>query len=132
MKNKTLEAIRDGLQTQLNEIEVTIESLRKDLSDAKSTKRQVNAALKALGTPAEGTNKPAPKKRQVKQAMDKLLTDNDGQLPKADIEGLIAEKLATEEGCSAMGLALRLRELLATEEYREVDGVVSFKATLSS
>ncbi len=126
MKITSLESIRNGLVTQLNELDIEFKEKQMQLDELKGTRRQVAAAIKALGGSrlVSEAAKPAPKKKQVQQAIDELLTDNQGQIASDDLETLVAEKLATEQGCSAMGLALRMREVLALDDYLVRNGFV--------
>lgn len=126
MKSPSIESIRNGLTTQLDELDCNINSISLQLKECRATRRQIASAIKALGgnEPLGGNLKPAPKKKQVKQAVDELLADNEGQIAGEDLEALVAEKLAAEQGCSAMGLALRMREVLADQDYTITDGQV--------
>lgn len=126
MKNLSIESIRSGLVSQLEEIDRDLQKSQVLLNELKSTRRQVAAAIKALGGTDEtsGNSKPAPKKKQVQQAINELLAGNSGAIITEDLEGLVAGKLAREEGCSAMGLALRMREVLSSGDYAMADGKV--------
>lgn len=133
MKNLSIESIRSGLVSQLEEIDHDLQNQQAQLNELKSTRRQVAAAIKALGgTDAmSGNNKPAPKKKQVQQAVNELLADNSGEIIAEDLEALVAGKLSAEQGCSAMGLALRMREVLSSGDYVTTDGNVQLQARSS-
>lgn len=120
----SLETIRSGLTSQLAEIDHDLQTAESRVSEMKSTRRQVAAAIRALGGPGADSAKPAPKKAQVRDAIRGLLGQNGGTIDAHDLEGLVADKLASEQGCSAMGLALRMREVLATDEFTTDDGQV--------
>lgn len=121
----SLESIRAGLAAQLTEVDRELAGLSERGAELKQTRRQLTQAINALGSnAAAAVVKPAPKKRQVAAALRQLLADNGGRIPLEDLEGLVAEKLATDHGCSAMGLALRMREALASDEYDCSDGCV--------
>lgn len=117
MKN-SLESISSGLVAQLTEIDRELQSASQRVVELKATRRKVVAAVKALDV-EEGTSttKPAPKKAQVRQAICDLLADNGGAIVAEDLEDLVAQKLADDHGCSAMGLALRMREALTTDQF---------------
>ncbi len=122
----TIETLRSGLASQLAELDRELEAANEQVIQLKSSRRQVAAAIKALGdrdASAEPTS-PAPKKLQVREAIEKLLADNGGAIITEDLEPLVAEKIATDYGCSAMGLALRMREVLTSDEFSVIDGRV--------
>jgi hypothetical protein len=123
----SLETIRTGLTSQLAEVQRDLEAVERQVADLKSTRRQVTAAIRALGGQGPGVVKPAPKKAQVRAAILELLNDNNGAIDGDDLEALVAEKLAGDQGCSAMGLALRMREVLATNEFMTQNDLVRLK-----
>lgn len=118
----SLESIRSGLTSQLADLDRDLQAAETQVSDLKSTRRQVTAAIRALGGPGANGAKPAPKKAQVREAIRDLLDNNGGTVDACDLEGLVSDKLASEQGCSAMGLALRVREVIATDEFTVTDG----------
>lgn len=120
----SIETIRGGLQTQLDELDRELQAAEAKVAGLKATRRQVANAIRAFGDHDVARAKPAPRKAQVRTAILDLLSDNKGVIEAGDLEALVAEKLATEAGCSAMGLALRMREVLASEEFVVADGLV--------
>lgn len=118
----SLESILVGLTAQLAEIDVDLQGSEARTTKLKATRRQVVAAIRALR--GDNADRPAPKKAQVRAAIVELLSDNEGVIDANDLEALVAEKLAADSGCSAIGLALRMREVLASEEFAVVDGSV--------
>jgi hypothetical protein len=121
----SIDTIRSGLVVQLNEINGDLLAAIARVKELRTARRQVLVAVKALGgeTNAEPA-RPAPKKAQVRQAVEQLLADNGGAVAADDLEGLVADKLAAEAGCSAMGLALRMREVLSEDGFAVSGGQV--------
>ncbi|TWT86731.1 hypothetical protein Mal64_35600 [Pseudobythopirellula maris] len=120
----SLETIRNGLTSQLADLDRDLQAAETQVSELKSTRRQVAAAIRALGGQGSDTAKPAPKKAQVRDAVRELLDQNGGAIDADDLEALVADKLASEQGCSAMGLALRMREVLAADDFTAESGRV--------
>lgn len=120
----SLETIRSGLTSQLADLDRDLQAAETQVRELKSTRRQVTAAIRALGGQGADSAKPAPKKAQVRDAIRELLDQNGGTIDADDLEGLVTDKLASEQGCSAMGLALRMREVLATDEFTVASGQV--------
>ncbi|TWT43472.1 hypothetical protein [Botrimarina hoheduenensis] len=125
----SLETIRNGLTAQLADLERDLQAAEARVNELKSTRRQVVAAIRALGGQGSESPKPAPKKAQVRMAVRDLLDSNGGAIDTDDLEGLVADKLANEQGCSAMGLALRMREVLATDEFIAASGQIRLSPT---
>lgn len=113
----TLDTIRNGLTSQLADLDRDLQAAEAQVRELKRTRRQVTAAIRALGGEGCDSPKPAPKKAQVRDAIRELLDQNGGVIDADDLEGLVTDKLASEQGCSAMGLALRMREVLASGEF---------------
>lgn len=127
----SLETIRTGLTAQLAEVQSDLQTAERQVVDLKSTRRQVTAAIRALGGQGAEPSKPAPKQAQVRLAILDLLDSNHGVIDSDDLEALVAEKLAGEQGCSAMGLALRMKEVLSTNEFTTSNGQVRTQPTAS-
>lgn len=120
----SLETIRNSLTAQLSELDRDLQKAEVRVGELKSTRRQVTTAIRALGGRGADSVRPAPKKTQVRTAILDLLEDNGGTIDANDLEALVSEKLAREQGCSAMGLALRMREVLGTDEFITTNGEV--------
>lgn len=119
----TIEALVRGLTEQLAEIDTDLVSLKTKIRELKASRRQVAAALRAIGgVDSSGRpSRPAPTKKQVMRVLRALMAENDGAVPVAELETLVAKRLSNRDGCSAAGLALRLRECFKSGAFA-VDG----------
>lgn len=117
-----IKSLRSETITQLGEIDRDLTTAVARVTSLKVARRKAAKSLKALDDIEAG--KPAPKQAQVQLAIEQLLIENGGAVAAEDLEGLVAEKLDREEGCSAMGLALRLREIMATNKFVTIEGEV--------
>lgn len=124
----SIETIRGGLQTQLDELDRELQAADARVTELKATRRQVANAIRAFGDHDASRSKPAPTQAQVRATVLDLLATNGGAIDQADLIDLVAERVGHEHGCSAMGLALRMREVLASEEFVVTDGLVRRRA----
>lgn len=124
----SIESIRDGLQAQLAGLDRELQAAGAKVAELKATRRKVANAIRAFGDQDAAATKPAPSQAQVKAAVLGLLESNNGAIERAELDDLVAKRVRRDHGCSEMGLALRMREVLASEAFVVVDSLVRRRA----
>lgn len=117
-----IDSLRSGMVAQLGDIERDLAVAVERVTAHRISRRKIIKALKALNE-VEG-EKSAPKQAQVEHAIERLLIENGGSVAAEDLEGLAAEKLAKDFGCSAVGLTLRIGELMAADKFAIIEGEI--------
>ena len=113
-----LDSIAQQLRDELSRLtdEKTKAEAKVQILDAEL--KRVEDALTALGSKPKPsktkTSKPAPKQEEVHEAVKRILSE-EGALELEPLKKKI-ESVLTKLGRSKMGLALRLKEVLASEE----------------
>lgn len=125
----TFASIQADLATQLAELEKARAETVLTLKRLHVECRMLRAALKALGAdigedPGVNDQKKAPKQVDVATALNELLMENPSGIDRVDLEPLLAEQLATKHHRTAVGLALRIKEVLASGQFVEEERVI--------
>jgi hypothetical protein len=125
----TFESLQAEIATQLAERDKECTEAAIKLRRLRFECRKLRAASKALGEDmgdeSEASDqKKAPKQSDVTAALNELLSENPTGIDRVDLEPLLAERLATKHHRSAVGLALRIKEVLASGQFVEQGGVV--------
>jgi hypothetical protein len=125
----TFEALQAEIATQLAEGEKEGAETAIKLRRIQLKCRKLRAAKKALDDDrAEDLDsldqKKAPNQLDVSTALKELLAENPGGIDRVDLKQLLAEHLATKHHRSAVGLGLRIKEVLASGQFVEEDGEI--------
>ncbi|MEQ8849908.1 hypothetical protein [Botrimarina sp.] len=118
-----LDSVVTSLQTEEEALQGRKSTLRKQVDEIDFALKQVRAALTALGVRTSGKSggrrasaKPSPDKISVREAVVGSLDGHTLTLER--LRGEVERRLQ-EQGYSRMGLALRLKEVLAESEFVE-------------
>ena len=113
-----LESIAKDLREEHSRLAEERNAVEARLHQMDAELKRVEVALSALGDkpkPAKAkSSKPAPKQEEVEQAVRQILAEQ-GALEMEPLKKQVAAKLG-QQGRSKMGLALRLKEVLASKE----------------
>ena len=117
-----IQSIADDLRKEQSRLIEERNTVQARLEEMDAEIKRVEDALTALGqktkqTKAKKSGKPAPKREEVEQAVREILSEQ-GALELDPLKTQVGAKL-TELGRSKMGLALRLKEVLAGEQFIE-------------
>lgn len=102
---------RESLLARLHEVNEESQCLRRSLK-----------ALKGKSNPSE--QKKAPDQSDVRAALIELLAENPDGINRVDLKPLLTDQLAAKHHRTAVGLALRIKEVLASGQFVEEDGEV--------
>lgn len=123
----TFDSVRGVLAKQISEYDSKIEASEASTKKMKGERRKLKKAYQSIGG---GEAWPAPTAALVRPMVRELLEDN-GELAEEEVYDLVRGKLG-EQGVSAQGLALRVREALAIAEVVETpSGAYRLKVTQS-
>lgn len=117
-----IDTAREALLTELEPLEQAYEETKSRLEAIELSKKQLEAALKALqsgrsrGKANRGAPKPCARKSDVHDVCKTLVEEN-GSIPKADLEELAKEKLSLDMGFSLSGFGLRFGEVMSTATF---------------
>ena len=118
MDSKDLTSIVDQLKTQQSHLAGHKNELQRQLADIESELARVGDAIAALtssGKSGAKRGKPSANRDAVREAVRFCLAEK-GQVQEDELKLAVGKKLASD-GLSRSGLALRMKEVLAEEEF---------------
>lgn len=124
MKN-TFGSLETEMTSQLADREKERGTLLARLDEVNDECQCLRRALKALKKQSNPSKrKKAPNQSDVSAALSELLTANPSGIDRRDLEALLAEQLAVKHDRSAVGLALRIKEVLTSGRFLKEEGVI--------
>lgn len=122
--------ILEQLRGEESRLEKELDQTTSKLKASRAELKRVRSGIAALsGGKATSNGKPAPKKAEVRKAAVGVLKET-GQLTEAEFEAAVTKRLEAD-GFGRAGLALRLKEVLASELVAVRDGAVRLAGSAS-